>query len=273
MTEPVPCLVDTHCHLDFDVFNENRPEVRAFARQAGICRIVNPGVDVASSQRAIELAETCDEVYAAVGVHPNDAATWNESTLRELRDLARHPKVVAIGEIGLDYYWNKASHVVQKRIFRQQLELAAEFSLPVILHSREANSDILSMITDWHAELLAADADLASRPGVLHSFSGDLEQACQAFENGFWIGIGGPLTFKNAPQLQSVVTQAPLDRLLLETDAPFLTPHPFRGKRNEPGRVRLVAEKMADLKGLPYEEIARRTTANARQMFQWREDF
>lgn len=273
MNEANICLVDTHCHLDFNVFDENRNSVRETARIEGVRRIVNPGVDLESSVRVVALADACDEVYAAVGVHPNDAETWNQDTLRELRSLARHPKVVAIGEIGLDYYWKKSTPIFQKKILRIQLELAAELNLPVLLHSRDSNADLLDMISDWHIELNTARSNLVHHPGVLHSFSGNVEEANRAFVNNFFIGIGGPVTFRNAPVLQSLVTQAPLDRFVIETDAPFLSPHPFRGKRNEPGRVRLVAEKIAALKQLSLEEIAQRTTENAKLLFQWREVF
>ncbi len=273
MVNTLPGLVDTHCHLDFNVFDENLVNIRESARSAGVWRIVNPSVDLESSRKVVAMVETFPEMFGAIGVHPNDLDTWNENALRELRELASHPKVVAIGEIGLDYYWNKSSHAVQKRILRQQLELASELELPVILHSRESNQDLIAMLLDWQVELAAANSPLAQRPGVLHSFSGSKEEASRVFEAGFWVGIGGPVTFKNAPGLQNLVRDLPIEQMLIETDAPFLSPHPYRGKRNEPARVRLIAEKIADLKGLSFAEIEQRTSVNACEMFQWREDF
>jgi len=273
MNEANFCLVDTHCHLDFNVFDESREAVVEASKEAGVKRIVNPGVDLESSRRVVDLADKWDLVYAAIGVHPNDAESWTDNTVRELRSIAEHPKVVAIGEIGLDYYWKKTTPSFQKRVLRSQLELAAELNLPVILHSRDSNSDLLDMVSDWFVELGTIGSALVHHPGVLHSFSGNEAEANRAFGSNFFIGIGGPLTFRNAPQLQALVSQVPLDRLLIETDAPFLSPHPYRGKRNEPARVRLVAEKMAALKQMSVEEIALRTTENAKLLFGWREVF
>lgn len=253
----------------------------ARARQAGVVRILNPGIDLPSSRAAIDLADRFSEVYAAVGVHPNDALTWDDGTLDELRRLAQHPKVVAIGEIGLDYYWEKAPHDVQQRILRQQLELAGELGLPVVIHTRsarvdemigggQATQDALAFLSDWQAELARAASPLAERPGVLHSYSGDVETARQATGLNFWIGITGPVTFKNAPVLQQVVASLPPERLLVETDAPFLTPHPHRGQRNEPAYVRFVAEKIAQIQNLPFDYVATATTMGAGRLFHWR---
>ncbi len=266
-------LVDTHCHLNFDLFNEDRDQVVERARQAGVDRIVNPGVDLDTSRSAIRLAARYPQVYAAIGVHPNDILDWDGRFLTQLRELADSPKVVAIGEIGLDYYRDKTPHDLQKLVFRQQLDLAAETGLPVIIHSRnaspedqQATHDILEILAIWTANRKGHSAPF----GVLHSFSADLGAAKKAIELNFLIGITGPVTFRNAPDLRRLVKELPLEALVVETDAPFLTPHPHRGKRNEPGFVKLVAEKIAEIHNRPFEEVANITKANAGRLFNWR---
>lgn len=262
-------LADTHCHLDFHAFDEDRDQVLARSREAGVERILNPGIDLASSQNVVDLAESRSQVYAAIGVHPNEANSWNENSLPHLRVLAESPKVVAVGEIGLDYYRDRAPRDLQKRIFQEQLALATELRLPVIIHNRQATPDILEILSAWKAGLSAADSPLADRPGVLHSYSDQLEPALQAIDLNFYIGFTGPVTFRNAPDLQQVASQLPLDHLLTETDAPFLTPHPYRGKRNEPAYVRLVADKIAELHDEKFEAVAKIAYENARQLFNW----
>jgi TatD DNase family protein len=266
-------LVDTHCHLNFDLFDEDRDQVVARARQAGVERMVNPGVDLETSRSAIQLAAQYPEVYAAVGVHPNDIQDWDACVLEQIKELAGNPKVVAIGEIGLDYYWDKTPHDLQQQVFRQQLELAATLDLPVIIHSRNASPenpqailDILDILENWQVRPDKHPSPL----GVLHSFSADLEHAMQAIKLNFLIGITGPVTFRNAPQLRQLVQELPLEAMVIETDAPFLTPHPFRGKRNEPGLVKLVADKLAEIHNLPFEQVANITKKNAGRLFNWR---
>jgi TatD DNase family protein len=287
-------LVDTHCHLNFDSFAEDREAVIDRARQAGIEFILNPGIDLPTSREAIALAERYPEVYAAVGVHPNDARVWgtdgpqSNSTLVELREMAQHPKVVAVGEIGLDYYWDQTPHDLQQRIFRLQLELAAEAGLPVILHSRDkaasgsksdspasaaasqAIDDLLVILAAWQMELKRAGSTLADRPGVLHSFSAGETHARRAVDLNFRIGITGPVTFKNAAVMQQVAAAIPLEWLLIETDAPFLTPHPQRGQRNEPAYVRFVAEKISQLRSLHLDAFEESVSENAERLFHWR---
>lgn len=260
-------LIDTHCHLDFDAFDSDRADVVARAQEAGVGVIVNPSTDTVNAAKVVALAQQTACVYAAVGVHPNSSTQWGASSEEEVRQLAQQSKVVAIGEIGLDYYWDEAPHDVQQKVLQAQLELAAEMELPVIVHNREASEDLLAILLEWQAGLAASGSPLAARPGVLHSFSGDQAMAEKAVAAGYFLGFTGPLTFKNAPELQAIATQAPLERVLVETDSPFLSPHPLRGQRNEPARVKLVAEKLAELKGLPYEEICAATTANARHLF------
>jgi len=269
-------LVDTHCHLNFDSFNNDRGAVLERAREAGVERILNPGVDLVTSQAAVDLAESIPEVFAAVGVHPNDALTWDDDTPDKLRELAKHPKAVAIGEIGLDYYRNQTPLDIQKWVFRQQLSIAAEIGLPVVIHMRNTNPedrqatvDILQVLSEWQSELAKVGSPLENNPGVLHSFSDDEEAARQAIQMNFRIGITGPVTFRNAPVLQRVAGWLPLDRLLIETDAPFLTPHPYRGQRNEPAHVRFVAEKIGQIRSLSYEVVAKATTTNAMRLFNW----
>jgi TatD DNase family protein len=231
--------------------------------------MLNPAIDLASSRKVVELAEQYAEVYAAVGVHPNSAATWDAETMNELRKLAQRPKVVAIGEIGLDYYRDRAPRYVQEQVFQYQLDLAAELGLPVIVHNREATADVLRKLEAWHAGLLAAGSPLAERPGVLHSYSGKIGPAAQAVRRNFYVGFTGPVTFKNAEDLREVARQVDIGSILIETDAPFLTPHPHRGKRIEPGYVRLIAEKLAELKSLDLGELAAVTSQNAVRLFAW----
>lgn len=252
-------MIDSHCHLDFPHFDQDRDAVLARAVESGVIAIVNPGTDLESSRRAVELAERYEGVYAAVGVHPHDAFSLDRQTLAELRQLASHPQVVAIGEIGLDYYRDLSPRAQQRAAFDDQLALATELELPAIIHQRESAVDVMSALREW-----ATDDHLGC---VLHAFSGDMEMAEEAVALGFFIGVGGPLTFKNARRLPEIVVELPLNRLLIETDAPYLTPHPYRGKRNEPAYVALVAERLAQLRGLPPDELSRQLTDNTRSLF------
>jgi TatD DNase family protein len=214
----------------------------------------------------VALAEAQAHIFAAVGFHPHDAAKLTLADLQTLRELAQHPKVKAIGEIGLDYYRDLSPRDVQAKAFRQQLELAADLDLPVIIHCREAFDDVIAILREWQASNKQAR-------GVLHSFSGDRAQAEQVFEIGFRIGLTGPITFPKAEEMRAVAQAAPMDRLLIETDAPYLTPAPNRGKRNEPAYVRRVAEKIAEVRGLTVEAVAAQTTANADSLFDWSKPF
>lgn len=269
-------LVDTHCHLNFKAFEGDRELVLDRAREAGVVRILNPGVDRDSSHEAVMLAESFEEVYAAVGVHPNESLSWDRDTIKSLSDMAAETKVVAIGEIGLDYYRDRAPKELQKQVFRDQLELAAELALPVVIHSRNASlddlravDDIVSILTEWVYELNSNDSELIARPGVLHSFSSDSLTAERVGNFNFYLGITGPVTFRNADILREVVASTPLERQLIETDAPFLTPHPHRGKRNEPAYVKYVAEKTAQLHNKPYDIVVETTSKNAERLFNW----
>lgn len=230
---------------------------------------MNPGINLQSSQAAVRLSNLNSDIYAAVGVHPNDGLSWQNDTPDHLRDLASHSKVVAIGEIGLDYYRDRTPRELQKKIFLAQLELATELELPVVIHSRDSMMDVLGILIDWQRDLVDTKSDLAERPGVLHSFSGDERDTNQAFLSNFYIGITGPVTFRNAKELQGLVIRLPLKHLLIETDAPFLTPHPCRGKRNEPAYVKLVAEKIAELHQEAYNTVTEITNTNASRLFRW----
>ena len=296
-------LTDTHCHLDLHKFDEDRAAVIERAEEAGLIRILIPALSVASSLSVIKLAESHPMLYTAIGVQPNESLTWTDETIEELRALVRpHPlplsqkergeipspvwggarcegKIIAIGEIGLDYYWESAPHDHQQRVFRAQLDLAAELDLPVVIHLREKGDadhgpcaeDVMRILEEWVADLGSDNEALRAKPGVLHSFSGSLETAQRAIGLNFCIGITGPVTFKNAGKKQEMVAQLPLERLLIETDAPYLTPHPHRGKRNEPAFVYEIADKIAQLQSRNLDEVAAITTSNAAQLFSWGE--
>ncbi len=282
-------LTDTHCHLDLEKFDPDRDAVIVRARQAGLARILIPGLTVASSKAAVKMAASHQMLYAAVGVHPNDLDTWDGQAISNLRHLVKQDAntstihkgvlVVAIGEIGLDYYWNSSTRPVQMGILRDQLALASELRLPVVLHCREkedveqgaCSEDLIDILDDWVASLNATRSSLRERPGVLHSFSGSLQTAQRAIMLGFFIGVTGPITYKNADNRRRVLAGLPLERLLIETDAPFLAPHPHRGKRNEPAFVTHIADKIAEIKSRTPQEVAAVTTRNAAQLFAWEE--
>jgi TatD DNase family protein len=213
----------------------------------------------------VALAAQYDMVYAAVGQHPHDAKKLDGAGLAELRNLAQQPKVVAVGEIGLDFYRDLSPRDVQRKAFQAQLAWAAKLGKPVVIHDRDAHDEVIEVLANWAAGL--ADSTLKGRMGVLHTFSGDLAMAERAIDLGLYISISGPVTYKNARRLPDIVQALPLERLLVETDCPYLTPHPHRGKRNEPAYVRLVAQRIAELRGISLEELAEATTANAQHLF------
>ena len=266
-------LVDSHCHLDLEPFDADRDAVLARAGAAGVQLIVNPGIDLRHCRQAIALAERYPQVYAAVGIHPNSSGDFHPAMLDELRRLAAHPKVVAIGEIGLDYYWKKVEPAAQATAFQAQLALAAELGLPVIIHNREATDDVTTILRAWVQSPATRTSALARRPfwGVLHAFGGDLALAEEAYSWNFVVSLGGPVTFANARRLHELTPQLRLDRLMLETDAPYLTPHPHRGQRNEPAYVKLVCEQLARLTNRPAADIAQATTHVAHRFFGWEE--
>ncbi|HEX2697129.1 MAG TPA: TatD family hydrolase [Anaerolineales bacterium] len=274
-------LTDTHCHLDDNKFNEDRAAVIQRARDAGLVRILVPGLDHESSKAAVNLAESNPMIYAAVGFHPTDLDKFSEDRFAEVRELASHSKVMAIGEIGIDYYWvkEKEKRAIQRAVLKQQLAFAQEINKPVLLHMREqddawfgeASQDLLDIITEWQNGLRAQSHPLAERPGVLHSFNGSLETAHKALALNFYIGVTGPITYKNADQKRDIFRQLPLERLLIETDAPYLAPVPHRGKRNEPTFVAHIADKIAEIQSRTLQEVAAMTTTNATRLFSWGE--
>jgi TatD DNase family protein len=260
-------LADTHCHLTLDAFDIDRDQVLARAEAEGISPILVPGIDLASSRSAVALADSRPDLFAAVGVHPHEAKSWSPATPGLLANLARHDSVVAIGEIGLDFYRDLSPRALQIEVFKAQLDLARRLSLPVVVHQRDAEDEVLSLLLEWHNSL--ADSHLRQRPGVLHGFSSSLAMAKRAMRAGFYVGLGGPVTFKNAKNLREMVPSLPLDRILTETDAPYLAPHPHRGKRNEPAMIRLVARALSTLMESPLDVVARVTSNNASSLFGW----
>ncbi len=251
-------LIDTHAHLNAQEFDEDRDEVIARARENGVSTIINIGFNRETIPTCLELAEKYEFIYAVVGWHPQDAKDMTDSDLEWLEELSRHPKVIGLGEMGLDYYWDTSPRDVQAEVFRKQIRLARKLQMPIVIHNRDAHQDIIDILREEKAEEVG---------GIMHCFSGSWETAKMALDMNFYISFGGPLTFKNAKKPKEVAVQVPLDRLLVETDCPYLTPHPFRGKRNETGYVRYVAEEMANLHGLSYEEMARITSDNAKRLF------
>lgn len=256
-------FADTHAHLDFGAFDRDREAVIDRARRAGLAWIVNPGAGVESSRRAVALAQRVSWIRAGVGIHPHEAATATPEALAELERLASSADVVAVGEIGLDFYRNLAPRAVQLAAFERQLELAARVEKPAIVHDREAHAEVMSVLRRWAPSLKR----LQGR-GVLHCYSGDVDQALEAVKLGFYISFAGPLSYSNARVPVQVAAAAPLDRLLIETDCPYLTPQPCRrSERNEPAYVLLVADALARARGMSTAEVAAATTANALRLF------
>ena len=268
MNEHPTALVDTHCHLNLPEYEPDREEVLDRARSAGVERILIPGVDLQTSKIAIELAEKYDDVFAAVGIHPHYVSEWSPALADEVANLAQSPKVVAIGEIGLDYFRNLSPPEKQRIAFAAQLEIASALNYPVLIHNREAIGDILEHLNTW---VLNLPSTLSARAGVLHAFSADLDSATQAIAQGFYIGIAGPVTFPKAEALRDIVSQLPADRLVIETDSPYLTPEPRRGRRNEPAHLEWIAQKVNDIRDDEYNTI-RATTENAKKLFRWSHD-
>jgi len=251
-------LFDTHVHLNAEQFSEDLNEVIDRARMEGVQYMVVVGFDRPTILKAMELIEEYDFIYASIGWHPVDAIDMHDEDLEWIEELAKHPKVVAIGEMGLDYYWDKSPKDVQQEVFRKQIQLAKKVKLPIVIHNREATADIVTILKEENA---------AEVGGIMHCFSGSVEVAKECVEMNFYISLGGPVTFKNAKKPKEVAQEIPLNKLLIETDCPYLAPHPYRGKRNEPSYVKLVAEQIAELKGLSYEEVSQVTTENAKILF------
>lgn len=257
-----PVLIDTHTHLDDARFDSDRDTVIARAREAGVDAFVTIGCDLATSQAAVSLADRYPCIYATVGVHPHEVKQISDSWYDDLRRLAQHHKVVAYGEIGLDYHYNYSPPKLQRDRFREQICLARELGLPIVIHTREAQEDTIKILKEEKGSEVG---------GVFHCFSGDAWLAKDALDMGFYLSFSGVVTFQNATMLRDIVKTVAMDRILVETDCPYLTPAPHRGKRNEPAHVKLVAEKIAELKGLTepmnMDEIGQMTSQNARRLF------
>lgn len=250
-------LFDTHAHYDDEAFDTDRDALLTALPQRGVGLVLNPGCDVESSRKAVAYAAAYPHVYAAVGIHPENCGGYTAGDLAALRQLAQQPKTAAIGEIGLDYYWaENPPRDLQQQVLRDQLALAGELALPVIIHDREAHADTLSIIREFPGVT-----------GVFHCFSGSPEMAQELLKLGWYLGFDGPVTYKNARRAPEVAAVTPLDRMLIETDSPYMTPVPYRGRRNDSGYVHLVAEKLAEWKGVTPEEIARITTENGKRLF------
>ena len=252
---------DTHCHLDTQPFDADRDAVLARAHAAGVTRFLNPSYDLDSSRRAAALAAARPDVWAAVGVHPNDIGHLDDQCLYEIEQLSQQPRVVAIGEIGLDYHWNTFPRQQQIDGFVRQLQLAQRLHLPVIIHCRDAYEDTLDVLSKFKIE----DANNLQFSILLHSFAGNSQQAEEALGRGYYLGIGGPITYPKNESLREIVREMPLGQLLLETDTPYLSPQKFRGKRNEPSHIPLIAERIAQIRGISVAELGAATTANACQ--------
>lgn len=250
-------LIDTHAHLQMKDYNQDRDEVIARATDTGVMYIINASFDLPSSQQAIKLAEKHNNFYAAVGFHPHDAKMLDDKALEALQEMAKHPKVVAIGETGLDYYRDLSPRSVQKSVFEMQLQLAREMNLPVIIHNRDAHEDTLKILQRYKDKI----------HGVMHCFSGDQDFADKCLNLGLYISFAGPVTFPNARVLQEIAAKVPSDKFFIETDCPFLAPQFRRGKRNEPSYVKAIAKRISELRRTTLPEISQITTANAKALF------
>ena len=247
---------DTHAHYDSSKFDADRDAVLRALPESGVTLVVDPGDNAERSRRAVELAQQYPHVYAAVGWHPEEAENWDENSLPAIRELAKQPKVCAIGEIGLDYYWDTTYRERQKEMFRAQIELALELDLPVIVHDREAHGDSLEIVRDY----------LTLR-GVFHCFSGSVEMAQELLRRGWYLGFDGPITYKNAARAPEVIRICPMERILLETDSPYLAPVPNRGQRNDSRNLPYIAATVARIKDMPVEAVAAQTMENGKKLF------
>lgn len=251
-------LFDSHAHIDDSRFDQDRDQIIERAKESGLSYILNPGADLATSVKAVNLAEKYSMVYGAVGVHPHDVKDMDEDTIEVLRSLCSKEKVVAVGEIGLDYYYDHSPREAQRKWFERQIQLAKEVQLPIIIHDRDAHQEVFDILSRYDAGKLGC---------VMHCYSGSVELAREYVKRRIYISLAGPVTFKNAKKTHQVAQEIPLEWLLVETDSPYLTPVPHRGKRNEPAYVKLVAETIAEAKGISLEAVAAQTTMNAKKLF------
>lgn len=250
-------LIDTHTHIDLENFEDRFEQILSTADEYGVKKVVIPGVEPSGFERIAELCEKYDNVFGAVGVHPEDVDSYNDEAEEKIKEYLRHPKIIAVGEIGLDYYWDKSQVERQKEIFEKQILIAREAKKPVLVHDREAHADSFEILKRTNA---------AETGVVMHCFSGSPEFAMECVKEGFYIALGGVVTFKNSKKAKEVAKVVPLDKLLLETDAPYMAPVPFRGKENQPAYVKFVAQEIADLRGISFDEVAQATTENAQRL-------
>ena len=250
-------MIDSHAHLDEERFDEDRDELIKSLKENAISYVINPSSDMDTSRRVVELSNKYDNIFAAVGIHPHDAEGFKEEDLDELRQLSKDERVVAIGEIGLDYYYDNSPRDIQKEVFRKQLELSHELDLPVIIHTRDAMGDTYDILKEFEGRVR----------GVMHCYTGSIEMAEKFMKLGFYISIAGPVTFKNAVNVREMAKQIPLERLLIETDSPYLAPVPNRGKRNDPTNVRYVADMLANLKEIQIDKIIEHSRENTVELF------
>lgn len=250
-------MIDSHAHLDEERFDEDRDELIKSLKENAISYVINPSSDMETSRRVVELSNKYDNIFAAVGIHPHDAEGFKEEDLDELRELSKDERVVAIGEIGLDYYYDNSPREIQKEVFRKQLQLSHELDLPVIIHTRDAMGDTYDILKEFEGRVR----------GVMHCYTGSIEMAEKFMKLGFYISIAGPVTFKNAVNVREMAKQIPLERLLIETDSPYLAPVPNRGKRNDPTNVRYVADMLANLKEIQIDKIIEHSRENTVKLF------
>ena len=254
-------IFETHAHYDDEQFDMDREALLLSMPEQGIGTIVNVSATYASCQRVVDLVQKYPFMYAAVGIHPDEVGSLNEERFQQMKELCKQEKVVAVGEIGLDYYWDNESHDLQKEWFVRQLDLARELNLPVLIHSREAAADTMEIMKQYGQGL----------KGVIHCFSYSKEMAAEYVKMGFYIGVGGVVTFKNARKLKETVQEIPLTSIVLETDCPYLAPVPYRGKRNNSAYIKYIAEEIAGIKGVSYEEVVEQTEKNARDLYNFTE--
>ncbi|MHC5227166.1 TatD family hydrolase [Enterococcus sp. LJL99] len=251
-------IFDSHTHLNAEQFNEDIPETIQHAKELGVTEMAVVGFDQQTIRKSLELSQQYPEIQSIIGWHPTEAGSYTASVEKQLQEQLTLPKVVALGEIGLDYYWMEDPKEVQDRVFRRQIAIAKEMNLPISIHTRDAIEDTYKILKD---------EDIRDIGGIMHSFSGDSEWMERFLDLGMHISLSGVVTFKKALEVQDVAKQVPLESLLVETDAPYLAPVPYRGKRNEPGYTRYVVEKIAELREVPFEDIAKQTTKNAHRLF------
>src|SRR5574344_254529 len=250
-------LIDTHTHIDMDNYKEHFDEILQNAKMHGVEKFVIPGVEPNGFNRILELCEKYPNIYGAVGVHPEELESYNKNSEEIIKEYLKHPKIVAVGEIGLDYYWDKSQTDKQKEIFEKQIYIAKEYHKPILVHDRDAHADTFDILKKTNAKEVGV---------VMHCFSGSVEFAKECIKEGFYIALGGVTTFKNAKKAKDVAKIVPLDRLLLETDAPYMTPVPHRGEENQPAFVKFVAQEIANLREVSFEEIEQATTLNAQRL-------